>query len=198
MFATFFRGLRILRRPELVRRLGELLAAEAELDAIRRANPGAIVSSDAVIDGWRDGKLELAPQSHIERGTLLNLGDRHNGFGTIAIGARTWIGPYNNLRLGGGATIRIGEGCLVSQFCSIIGANHSIARGVKITEAPAAAEPRDVIIGNDVWLGAGVTVLPGVSIADGAVIGAGSIVTTSVGAYEIWVGNPARKSGERR
>ena len=32
----------------------------------------------------------------------------------------------------------------------------------------------------------------GVKIGDGAVIGMGSIVTHDVGAYEIWVGNPAR------
>ena len=56
---------------------------------------------------------------------------------------------------------------------------------------------RDVTIGDDVWLGAGAILLPGTIVADGAVIGAGSVVIDSIGQYEIWAGNPARKIGER-
>jgi len=194
---TLFRGLRILRHPELVRRLGEIRGAELAIEELRRRNPGARISSDAIIDGAEQGTLRLAPGSQVERGTMLNLGDAHNGYGTLIVGERTWIGPYNNLRLAGGATIRIGAGCLISQFCTIVGANHTIARNVKIAEAPSAAEPRGVTIGDDVWIGAGAIVLPGVTIGDGAVIGAGSVVTRAVGSYEIWVGNPAHKTGER-
>lgn len=194
---TFFRGLRLLRHPALVHRLGEMQAAASDIDEIRRANPGALVSSEAIVEGWRGGVLQLAAGAQIERGTILNLGDAHNGFGTLIVGARTWIGQYNNIRLADGATIRIGAGCLISQFCTIVGANHEIARNVKIAEAPSAREPRDVTIGDDVWLGAGAIILPGVTIGDGAVIGAGSVVTRSVGAYEIRAGNPAQKIGER-
>jgi acetyltransferase-like isoleucine patch superfamily enzyme len=194
---TFLRGLRLLRHPELIRRLGEIRSAEAEIDELRRRNPGAKISSDAIIDAWREGTLRLAPGSQVERGTMLNLGDAHNGYGTLIVGERTWIGPYNNIRLAAGATIRIGAGCLISQFCTIVGANHTISRDVKIADAPSALSPRDVTIGDDVWLGAGAIVLPGVTIGDGAVIGAGSVVTHSVGACEIFAGNPARKIGER-
>lgn len=194
---TFLRGLRALRHPELVRRLGDLREREAEIDAIRRANPLAHISSDVIVDGWRDGTLRLAADVRVERGTILNLGDAHNGFGTLDVGARTWIGQYNNIRLAGGAMIRIGEGCLVSQFCTIVGANHTIRRGVRIAEAPAATAPLGVTIGDDVWLGAGAIVLPGVTIGDGAVIGAGSVVTQSVEPYEIRAGNPARTIGVR-
>jgi len=194
---TFFRGLRALRHPALVRRLGDLLAREQEIDAVRRRNPGTHISSDAVIDGWREGTLRLGAGVTVERGTLLNLGDPHNGFGTLDVGEGTWIGQYDNLRLSGGTTIRIGARCLISQFCTIVAANHSIARGVRIADARPADSPRDVTIGDDVWLGAGVIVLPGVTIADGAVIGAGSVVTESVGAYEIRAGNPARTIGVR-
>jgi len=99
--------------------------------------------------------------------------------------------------LSGYTTIRIGARCLISQFCTIVGANHAINRSMLIADAPPAASPRNVTIGDDVWLGAGVIVLPGVTIGDGAVIGAGSVVTQPVGAYEIRVGNPARTIGER-
>lgn len=48
------------------------------------------------------------------------------------------------------------------------------------------------IIGNDVWIGSNAIVKSGVRIGDGAVIGMGSVVTKSVGNYEIWAGNPAK------
>jgi acetyltransferase-like isoleucine patch superfamily enzyme len=197
MIGTFLRGLRLLRHPELVHRLGELQAAAADIAEIRRRNPGTRISSEAVIDGWREGTLRIAPDAQVERGTMLNLGDALNGYGTLIIGTHTWIGPFNNIRLSGGTTIRIGEGCLISQFCTIVASNHEISRRVKIADAPSAKEPRDVTIGDDVWLGAGTIVLPGVTIAGGAVIGAGSVVTRPVAAYEIWAGNPAKKIGER-
>lgn len=194
---TWLRGLRALRHPELVRRLGDMLRAEREMEEIRRRNPGAHLSSDAIVEGWREGTLRLAPGSQVERGAMLSLGDRHNGFGALTVGERTWIGPYNNIRLAGGTSVRIGAGCLISQFCTIVAANHEIARNVRIAEAPSAKEPRDVTLGDDVWLGAGAIVLPGVTVGDGAVVGAGSVVTRAVAAYEIWAGNPARKIGER-
>src|ERR1051325_4242232 len=194
---AFLRGLRALRHPELVRRLGELRAREAELDAIRRRNPGTHISSEAVIDGWREGTLRLGSGVTIERGTLVNLGDPHNGYGTLDVGEGTWIGQYDNIRLSGGTSIRIGSRCLISQFCTIVSSNHDVRRGVRIADAKPAESPRDVTIGDDVWLGAGVIVLPGVTIADGAVIGAGSVVTESVAAYEIRAGNPARTIGTR-
>ena len=197
MLRTFFRGLRMLRHPDLVRRLGDLWAAEREIEEIRRRNPGARVSSEAIVYGWREGTLRLARGAAVERGSMLALGDARNGYGALEVGEETWIGPYNNLRLAGGTTIRIGKGCLIAQFCSIVAANHDLSRGVKVAEAPCAPEPRDVVIGDDVWIAAGAIVLPGVTIAGGGVIGAGSVVTHSVGAYEIWAGNPARKIGER-
>ena len=49
----------------------------------------------------------------------------------------------------------------------------------------------------DVWIGANVVVMPGIHIGDGAIIGADSVVTKSIGAYEIWGGVPAKKLGIR-
>ena len=47
-------------------------------------------------------------------------------------------------------------------------------------------------IGKNVWIGSDCTILPGVTIGDGAIIGAGSVVTKSIPANTIAVGNPAR------
>jgi acetyltransferase-like isoleucine patch superfamily enzyme len=197
MLLNFFRGLRMLRHPDLVRRLGDLWSAEREIQEVRRRNPEARISSDARFEGWRGGTMTLAPRSQIEFGSIIALGDDHNGYGSLVVGAETWIGPYNNFRLAGGTSIRIGEGCLIAQFCTIVAANHSLSRRTRMRDASCALQPRDVTIGDDVWLGAGAIVLPGVTIAGGAVIAAGSIVTKPVGGYEIWGGNPARKIGER-
>ena len=56
---------------------------------------------------------------------------------------------------------------------------------------------RSVVIGDDVWLGARVIVVAGVEIGDGCIIGASSVVTRSIPAGSIAVGNPARVVGRR-
>ena len=197
MLRTFLRGLRMLRHPELVRRLGEIWSAEVEIEEVRRRNPGARISSGAVLEGWRKGQITLAPRAHVEHDTMIAVGDDRNGYGTLIVGSDTWIGPYNNFRLAGGTTIRIGEGCLISQFCTIVAANHELSRRTRMRDASCNTTRSGVTIGDDVWLGAGAIVLPGVSIASGAVIAAGSVVTNAVGSFEIWGGNPARRIGER-
>lgn len=49
-----------------------------------------------------------------------------------------------------------------------------------------------VHIGKNVWIGGGSIVLPGVTIGDGTTIGAGSVVTESIPARCVAVGNPCR------
>lgn len=49
-----------------------------------------------------------------------------------------------------------------------------------------------ITLGNDVWLGANVVVVPGVTIGDNTTIGAGSVVTRSIPANSVAVGNPCR------
>jgi acetyltransferase-like isoleucine patch superfamily enzyme len=48
-----------------------------------------------------------------------------------------------------------------------------------------------------VWIGANVIVLNGVTIHRGAIIAAGSVLTKSVGLFEIWGGAPAKKLKDR-
>jgi len=57
----------------------------------------------------------------------------------------------------------------------------------------------DLIIEEDVWIADFAMILPSCNkIGRGAVIGARSVVTKDIPPYEIWVGNPARKVGERK
>lgn len=53
-------------------------------------------------------------------------------------------------------------------------------------------EYQKVVVAAGASIGANATILGGVVIGAGAMIGAGSVVTKSVPAGELWVGNPAR------
>ena len=105
-----------------------------------------------------------------------------------------------------GAHLTIGAFCSIARGLKVfLGGNHRVdwattypfghiftaelvPRGIK-------GHPQtkgDVVIGNDVWIAEGVSIFSGVTIGDGAVIAANATLTRSVGAYEIWGGNPAR------
>jgi acetyltransferase-like isoleucine patch superfamily enzyme len=51
---------------------------------------------------------------------------------------------------------------------------------------------RPVVVEDDVWIGYGATILKGVTLGQGCIVGAGAVVTKSVPAKSIVVGNPAR------
>lgn len=84
----------------------------------------------------------------------------------------------------------------------IIGDNVLIAPNVAIYTAghPLHYEPRNegfeyafpIFIGNNVWIGGNAIINPGVKIGDNSVIGAGSVVTRSIPANVVAVGNPCR------
>jgi acetyltransferase-like isoleucine patch superfamily enzyme len=108
----------------------------------------------------------------------------------LRIGQRTAINEFNNIRAANGEII-IGENCLLSQYVSIIAANHSIARGLPMRDQPAAVSKNKIHIGDDVWIGAHAIVLPGVTIGTGSVIAAGAVVTTNIPEFAIAAGVPA-------
>jgi maltose O-acetyltransferase len=60
------------------------------------------------------------------------------------------------------------------------------------TRAAGIESGRGIRIGDKVWIGSGVQVLPGVEIGEGTTIGAGSVVTRSIPARCVAVGNPCR------
>ncbi|PWB50028.1 MAG: hypothetical protein C3F06_13060 [Candidatus Methanoperedenaceae archaeon] len=92
-------------------------------------------------------------------------------------------------------SLKIGEDCLISQETLIYTHKHS----TEMHKDKDSITPKSLTIGNHVWIGARAIILHNVkSIGDYAIIGAGSVVTNSVGQYEIVAGNPARKIGERK
>lgn len=67
----------------------------------------------------------------------------------------------------------------------------AFAEALPITEYPFP-EPRDTVVGNDVWVGMEALVMPGVRIGHGAVVAARALVTGDVPDYAVVAGNPAR------
>lgn len=50
----------------------------------------------------------------------------------------------------------------------------------------------EVVVEEDCWICGNVTILPGVTVRRGTTVGAGSVVSRSVGPWELVLGNPAR------
>lgn len=112
------------------------------------------------------------------------------------IATKLWIG--NDSAIGMGSTLSAAE--------SIVLEDHVLlARNVYISdhghefsniEVPikhqGITKPQPVKIGRSTWLGQNVVVLPGVTIGEHCVIGANSVVRSSIPAYSVAVGVPAR------
>ena len=103
----------------------------------------------------------------------------------IKVGEKVFINACCRFQDQGG--IEIGDGSLIGHNTTIATLNHDIN-----PETRASLTPSPVKIGKNVWIGSDCTILPNVEIGDGAIIGAGSVVTKSIPANTIAVGNPAR------
>lgn len=103
-----------------------------------------------------------------------------------------------------GAEILIGNDCgfsgtTIGSFKSIkfgdnvkCGANTLITDGDWHPNDSRSHEPREVLIGDNVWIGEGAKILKGVSIGQNSIIGAGSIVTQNIPENVIAAGNPCK------
>lgn len=121
-------------------------------------------------------------------------------------GDSAWVQPpffcdYGyNIRLG--AKVYFNFNCVVLDVCPVTIGDHTlIGPAVQIYTATHPLEAslrrtqefgRPVEIGADVWIGGGAILCPGVTIGPRTVIGAGSVVTNSLPADVLAVGNPCR------
>ena len=108
-------------------------------------------------------------------------------WGRVTLG-ENFFSNYNFVLLAGNE-VTFGDDVRIGPNCGIYAAGHAFdperrAAGIEYA--------RPVHIGNNVWIGAQVCVLPGVTIGDNCVIGAGSVVTRSIPANSLAVGNPCR------
>ena len=120
-----------------------------------------------------------------EFGLLQADGNKNN----LSIGDFTFIGRvYITLH----DKVEIGAKVCINDGVEILTASHDVSdtkwRHVK----------KKIIIDDYAWIGTGAMLLPGVHIGQGAVVGARAVVTKSVPAYGIVVGNPAHLISKKR
>lgn len=142
------------------------------------------IHASASVDLTAGGTVVLGDDVNIGAGVIIS---PHGGH--IAIGARTFVGPYCILYGHGG--LEIGEDVLLAAQSVLIPANHTFANA----SVPIAQQPltrRGIHVGDGVWIGCGVRILDGVRIGRGAVIGAGAVVRGELPTNSVAVGVPAR------
>jgi maltose O-acetyltransferase len=105
----------------------------------------------------------------------------------IRIG-RDFYANFDCVMLDGGG-ITIGDHVLFGPKVGIYTSNHAIDAAERVAGGCYA---KPVVIGDRVWVGGGVTINQGVTIGDDTIIGSGSVVTRSIPAGVVAVGNPAR------
>lgn len=102
--------------------------------------------------------------------------------------------------------IRIGNNVLIAPHVQLYTATHPIDANDRFVsdwdelsgDLFFRTKALPITIEDNVWIGGGAIVLPGVTIGNNSVIGAGSVVTKSIPAYSVAVGNPCKVIRELR
>ena len=105
----------------------------------------------------------------------------------ISIGEGSWVNY--GLTVLDVAPVIIGKDVLIGPNCSLYTAIHPTEPGPRRAKWESSAP---IALEDNVWLGGSVVVCPGVTIGENSIIGAGGVVTRSIPANSIAVGNPAR------
>ena len=140
-------------------------------------------------------QVSLGSRCHLERGSQFKFDGYWQPGPSLIFGDDVFIGTHCEFNIRKG--IRVGSHCLIASGCRFIDHDHGFAtRSMPMAVQTTGAEA-EIVLEDDVWIGADVTVLKGVTIHQGAIIAAGSVLTKSVGAFEIWGGVPAKKLRDR-
>lgn len=110
----------------------------------------------------------------------------------ITIGDGCYIGFGFSALADFNSTLTIGSDVLIASNVLITNENHSINPEDNVSYMDQPLSSKSVLIDDGCWIGEQVCILPGVTIGKKCIIGAGSVVTKSIPAYSIAVGNPAK------
>ncbi|MGH7755940.1 MAG: acyltransferase [Vulcanimicrobiaceae bacterium] len=155
-----------------------------------------LIAFDACGYGTRDGLVSIGSavtfdrrmRVHFGASVVLGKGGIFEGAGHVAIGARTYVGPY--FTFNAQDRIVVGADCMLANYVSVVDNAHGTDPGSPMREQPFVRSA--VTVGDNCWLGEKVTVLSGVTIGPGCVIGAGAVVTRDIPPNSVAVGIPAR------
>lgn len=142
---------------------------------------------DAMFDRWeRARRLGFMEGASIYESAFV--------YGTVAVGAGTWVGP-NVVLDGSGGQLAIGSTCSISAGVHIY--THDTVRwALSGGVAPRSTGP--VTIGDRTHVGAMSIVTAGVRVGSGCVVGANSFVNRDVADATIVAGSPAVEIGAVR
>jgi len=129
------------------------------------------------------GRIEIGDNCEIKAGSKLATYG-----GEIILGKYTSVN-YNTILYGHGG-LKIGNYVRIAAGCVLVPANHQFGPDRLIFEQDLIR--KGILIEDNVWIGAGAIILDGVTIGRGSVIGAGTVVTKSIGNYELHAGVPNR------
>jgi acetyltransferase-like isoleucine patch superfamily enzyme len=151
----------------------------------------------ATRDRWdRDLPIEELMSDRWERARALGFGDGASiyqssyVYGSVAVGAHTWIGPLTLLDGSGGLTI--GAYCSISAGVQIY--THDTVKWA-LSGGTAEYEHAPVVIGSNCHIGSQTVIAKGVTVGDHCVIGACSFVNRDVPPYTVAFGAPCRVAG---
>ena len=133
---------------------------------------------------------------HIGRNTTILSNSRIDVYldygldGEVIIGDNCYIGYYFSLFAGDRVTI--GNDVLMASNVCIDSSNHGMDAYSTVPYMHQDCSKAPVTIGDGCWIGEKVIICKGVEIGKKSIIGAGAVVTRSIPAYSVAVGNPAR------
>ncbi len=138
-------------------------------------------------------QVKLGSHCEVEPGIFFKYDGPWREGPSIRIGSHVFIGARAEFNIQHG--LDIGNDCLVASGCRLIDHLHGMDRDRPVRAQPCTGAP--IVMEDDSGVGANSVVLKGVTIGRGAFVGANSLVLQSIPPYEIWLGVPARKVGER-
>lgn len=148
-------------------------------------------------DKWnRDLPLEELLFDRWERAKTLGFGNGssiyHSSYvyGNVAVGEKTWIGPFTLLDGTGG--LEIGDYCSISTGVQIY--THDSVKWA-LSGGEASYERAPTKIGSCCYIGANVVISKGVTIGNHCVVGASAFVNKNLPPFSIAVGIPCRIIG---
>ncbi|EIZ79791.1 galactoside O-acetyltransferase [Novosphingobium sp. Rr 2-17] len=115
--------------------------------------------------------------------------------GRVKVGNGSRVGRYAYIGPGfeSQGPVVIGDLCLISRECCIIGNDHIFNIVGTPTRLGVPKEKRAITVFEaDVWIGARTLIKEGVRIGEGAIVGSGSLVLHDVAPYTIVAGVPAK------
>ncbi len=117
---------------------------------------------------------------------------RHSARPYLTIGNGTFLG--HNCALTIASHLQIGQHCLIASGVRIADFDGHPTDALQRRRGDFVAPDRvlPVSIGHDVWIGNGASILKGVTLGDRSIVGTRAVVTHSVPADCVAVGNPAR------